>query len=137
MKKDVTNPEFRLGGGAYSPPQQTPNDLVESLKRNSRVAHLFRRKGYITSSDWSLITFNNFDRDQNCADPKDKRCKEWADLAFDNLKAVEKYLSQELRNSTIELEFIGRDEDECALFDRNRYSNGKIDSKMHEIFDDE
>ena len=71
MGKSVTNPDFSLGGGSYSAPEQTPSDLLNSLKNNDRVVRLFKSKGYITSNDWEFITHNNFSRIQNSPNPKD------------------------------------------------------------------
>lgn len=137
MGKSVTNPDFSLGGGSYSAPEQTPSDLLNSLKNNDRVVRLFKSKGYITSNDWEFITHNNFSRIQNSPNPKDTRGKEYANRAQDNLDAVKQYLSENTFNKQVELEFIGRDVYECALFDKTRHSVIWMQEKMSSIFDEE
>ena len=134
MEKSVTNPDFFLGAGSFSAPEKTPQDLINSLQTNDRAVRIFKRKGYITSDDWHLITFNNFSEKYNCPDSRDVRKTEWKEKAQENLDEVAKYLCDNGYVKELKLGFTGIEAYKCAIFDKSKFTEERMKEKLGNIF---
>ena len=146
MDKDsIINPEFATSV-YYGEKPLTEAELKAILEKDCAIYQRFKRNGYIHSKEFSFITYATFSPDIN-SEIEGKwdgnKAPEQSQQAKKMLKIIEDYFnsiyidkSDEVKKSLepLKVDFIGRHDNECALYNSNRYTFNKINPILINIF---
>lgn len=137
---DIINPHFQTSPYMLHKPFST-DKLKQIIEKNEPFFRgAFRRKGFVTSKEYSFITYANFDENKNCGldekyQPIIKKSEIEKKIAEENLNYVQQHLQAEIPNRNIKVQFYARESDECALVDVNRFNPQKIQEILKTYFE--
>lgn len=137
LKKDVTNPKFKMDLHINDKPLKT-EELMELVEKASPfIQGKFRKYGFITTDDYEFITMANFDLEKNCALNADdypnviKNHSE-KEIAEANLLAVQEYFRKKITTSDVEVEFhSGSNSSRCVLVNIKRKDLDDIEETVY------
>ena len=135
MGQESINPDFKTTIYFGMKPL-TEEEIFNKLQSDRNIFLNFKRTGIIHSKDYSFITKVTFsEHDKNCVEGK--KTEEEQAQAKKNLKVVEEYFNSQLSSKTapFKLNFAERKDNECAIFNQNKYSTPEAtQQKFEEIF---
>ncbi|MFA6808942.1 MAG: hypothetical protein WCR27_08110 [Eubacteriales bacterium] len=134
MGQKSINPDFKTTIYFGMKPL-TEEEILNKLKSDRNIFLNFNRTEIIHSKDYSFITKVTFSEyDKNCVEGK--KTEEEQAQAKKNLKVVEDYFNSQLPSSSFpyKLNFAERNDNECAIFNQNKYSTLAVQQKLEEIF---
>lgn len=135
MGRKSINPDFKTTIYFGMKPL-TEEEILNKLRSDRNISLKFNRTGIIHSKDYSFITKVTFSEyDKNCVEGK--KTDEEQIQAKKNLKVVEDYFNSQFPSNTTpyKLNFAERNDNECAIFNKNKYSTlAAVQQKLEEIF---
>jgi hypothetical protein len=134
MGEDSVNPDFKTTTYYHLEPL-TEEEILSKLKDNFSIYREFKRFGIITSKQYffiNKITFSQYEK--NCVEGKkseDERLQ-----ANKNIKVVEHFFNsyQKEQNNVLRVAFAERNDNECALYNPDRFNESTLQNKLIEIF---
>jgi len=137
IESDVLiNPDFATST-YYGKPSLTENELMSKLESDHTIYRKFKTHGYIISREFSFITRSTFDEikiselDYKYHGVKTPTQKE---QAIEMCKVVEDYFNSLAPKKSVKVVFASRSDNECALYDENRFDYDQINKKLIEVF---
>ena len=138
MEKNIINPDF------VTDVHMTDKVLsVEQLKKIVEKAEPYiyrkiKKQGFLGSRDYPFITYANFHKSKKCAMseeiyPAIMKTEEEKNMSAKNLEFMGGYLGENIGRE-VNLIFCCRNSNECALVDRNKLSEEKIERILEEYF---
>lgn len=134
--KDLINPDFATST-YYGKKSLTENELMSKLEGDYSIYRKFIADGYIISKEFLFITCSTFDEikiselDYRYHGAKTPNQKE---RAIKMCKVVEDYINAFNPKKSVKVVFISRNDIECALYDKNRFDDDKINDKLSKAF---
>ncbi len=141
---DILNKEFATST-YYGQPSIEEKDLIKELESDSWIHRLLIKRGYITSKQFPFITYASFsDKINSILDGRynGDKSEERKQQARNMICIVQDYVNSLNNNNSemssfrkpIRLNFAGRNDNECALYDMNRYTGNQINKILIEEF---
>ncbi|WP_053957350.1 hypothetical protein [Inediibacterium massiliense] len=135
MKKDSINPDFKTSR-FYGMQSLTKEEILTKLRDEYFLSRTFKRYGIIDCRKYPFITKVTFS-------PEEKNCVEGIKneeerlQAKQNLKIVEDYFNNLVEDSDkpLKVEFAARNDNECALYNPDRFTYDELQIKLRKIFD--
>lgn len=134
MEPKTFNQNFRLSS-YYGMEALAENEISDLLKNDYSIFRTFERLGIIHSRQFSFInkiTFSPYDKNSM----EGGKNREEIIKAKQKIQLIEDYFNN-LNPRTIrpiKIEFVARKDNECALYDSNRFDNNSSVEKFNEIF---
>lgn len=142
MDKDsIINPEFATSTH-YGEESLTEEKLKSFLENNHLIYRMFKKTGYIESGTFSFITYATFSDEINSElegrygnrkpPERIKQAKKMRKIVEDYFNSI--YLDGNDTLEPMEVVFIARHDNECALYNPDRFSQGRITAILSQIF---
>lgn len=134
MDEKTYNHEFKLSS-YFGKESLKEEEILNILKSDYGICREFHRSGIITSKKYSFITKVTFSEyEKNCMEST----KDENEIlqAKRNVKIVEDYFNKCLSSNEakVHVNFAERKDNECALYNMNRFNYNTIQDKLEEIF---
>jgi hypothetical protein len=139
--KDIINPDFATSTH-YGEKSLTEEQLKSILQDNYLIYRMFKRAGYIESRTFPFITYATFSDDINSeldgkyngnkSPERKKQAKKMRKIVEDYFNSI--YLDGNDSLEPLEVVFIARHDNECALYNPDRFSQGEINTILQQIF---
>lgn len=128
MGEESINPDFMLSP-FYNLKPLTKEEILKILENNNFIFRNFKQYGIIHSRQYPFITKITFS-------PHEKN-EEEKSQAKENIKIIEDYFNSFGQDeiAPLRIDFAERKDNECALYNINRFNYNKIQEKLKEIFD--
>ncbi len=134
MGEESINPNFKTTVFFGMKPLMK-DEILNELDNDHSIYCTFKRYGIIHCKQYSFITKITFS-------PYEKNCVEGAKNeeekieASHNIKAVEDYFNscQQENDEPFKVDFAARKDNECALYNPNRFDYNTLQAKLREIF---
>lgn len=142
MDKDsIINPDFATSTH-YGEKSLTEEQLKAILQDNHLIYRMFVKRGYIESGTFPFITYATFSNDINSvldgkyngnkSPEQKKQAKRMRKIVEDYINSI--YLDGNDTLEPLEVVFIARHDNECALYNPDRFTQGKITTILAQIF---
>jgi len=135
MGEDSINPNFKTST-FYGLKPLTKEEILTKLKDDHSIFRSFKRYGLIDCKQYPFINKITFSPDEkNCVEGA--KSEEEKLQAKQNLNVIEDYFNsyKKENDKPLLIEFVARDDNECALFNPDRYNYNTLQEKLKEIFD--
>lgn len=137
---NIMNPNFKTSR-FFGTKSLSQSELIEILESDNSIYRNFNRFGVIHSKQYNFITKITFSLDEkNCIEGS--KNEDEKRQASENLALVQNYFnSRQLKNTSgvglepIKVLFASREDNECALYNPDRYWGQMLQNKLREIFD--
>lgn len=138
MEKNIINPDF------VTDVHMTDKILsVEQLKKivekeEPYIYWKIKKYGFLGSREYPFITYANFHESKKCAMPEGiyptiMKTEEEKNMSRENREYMASYLGENIGRE-VNLIFYYRNSNECALVDRNKLSEEKMERILEEYF---
>ncbi len=135
MEKDSISPNFKTSRFFGLKPL-TEEEILIKLKSDYSIFRLFKRYGILDCKQFSFITKITFSpNEKNCIEG-DKNEEEKLQ-AIHNLKVIEEYFNScaaQGQDKPLRVDFAARNDNECALFNPERFNYCTLQEQLKRIF---
>lgn len=140
-KDNVINPEFATSTH-YGEKSLTEEELKAILKEPSIIYNLFKKRGYISSFEYSFITCATFSDEINSeldgryngnkSPEQSKQAKKMVKIVEDYFNSI--HLDSDNSLDALEVLFIARNDNQCALYNPDRFAQDRMKAILADLF---
>lgn len=135
LKESIINLDFATS--TYVNDKPFNDEQIKEIldKQGFKIRSSFRENHMLTSKEFSFITYANFNVECNCSLKGDNFIKTDKEKiqAKQNLYLIEEFLSLCL-GINIKLSYVMHHDNECILYDLNRYKNSDRYEMFYNVF---